>query len=385
MKLTETEIKKLAPREKRYDVFDDRVTGLCIRVEKTGDKTWYLCYAHPVTKKRSMRKLGLYAHLTLAQAREKAQTYMSTLLLTQEDPAEVVKRQREKITLGTIITEHYFPWLEQHRKSVRQTKGILRSFSDFYPRFADELTPSDIDRWKAENKRLNPKTINRKLASLQSVLGWAVKRDLITTNPLRGKTERLKEGEGKIRYLTPEERAALLSELYKRDETEKDYFKCAVLVSLNTGVRKGTLLNLRWEYVDFKKKTLYLPAEIMKGGKKKYIPLNVTALKVLREWKSRSKPNQSTDYIFPGEEPGTHLGDTKRPWETLMRRAGIQCFRWHDMRHDFASQLAMRGTDILAIKELMCHEVLAMTLIYAHLSPHHLEKAVEGLSELYNK
>lgn len=383
MKLTETEIKKLSRREKRYDVYDDKVTGLCIRVEKTGDKTWYLCYAHPVTKKRSMRKLGLYAHLTLAQAREKAQAYMSTLLLTQEDPAEAAKRQREKITLGTVITESYFPWLEQHRKSVRQTKGILNSFLAFYPRFADELTPNDIDRWKAENKRLNAKTINRKLASLQSVLNWAVKRGLIATNPIRGKTERLKEGQGKIRFLAPEERTALLRELHKRDEAEKDYFKCAVLMSLNTGVRKGTLLNLRWEYVDFKKKSLYLPAEIMKSGKGKHIPLNITALKALREWKNRSKPSQGTDYIFPGGEPGTHLGDTKRPWETLMRNAGIKNFRWHDMRHDFASQLAMRGIDILAIKELMCHEVLAMTLIYAHLSPHHLERAVDGLSELY--
>ncbi|NCC58912.1 MAG: hypothetical protein EOM17_15025 [Synergistales bacterium] len=86
--------------------------------------------------------------------------------------------------------------------------------------------------------------------------------------------------------------------------------------------------------------------------------------------------------MFPGDTPGGHLGDTEKPWISLLKRAALESFRRHDMRHDLGNQLARQGVDILTIKELICQKNSRMTLVYAHLSPQHVVHAVEGLASL---
>ena len=80
-------------------------------------------------------------------------------------------------------------------------------------------------------------------------------------------------------------------------------------------------------------------------------------------------------YVFPGES-GKRLTDIKKAWNTLLSRAGIQNFRFHDCRHHFASKLVMGGVDLNTVRELMCHADIKMTLIYAHLSPDHKAEAI---------
>jgi integrase len=186
--------------------------------------------------------------------------------------------------------------------------------------------------------------------------------------------------------LAPDERARLLAALEERDKSEKDYLKTAVLVSLNTGIRKGSLLALKWDDINWSQQRVLLRAETMKAEQARTIPLNAVALEALTEWRKRTDSNAiKSPFVFPGETPNTHLGDTKKPWNNLLKKANIQHFSWHCMRHDFASQLAMMGVDINTIKELMCHESLRMTLNYAHLSPLHTAQASGRLAELYKK
>lgn len=397
MNFTETAISKMKPKKKRYDTPDDKIPSLYLRVEPSGVKTWYVYYRHPITHKRIRKKIASQEQLTVAQAREYAKNYISTVILTKEDPTETSKKLCARLTLKEII-DLYIPWMQLHRKSVRQSKVMLRSFEKLHPLTAEEITPAHLTQWKTDCKNLkterplSPKTINRRIALLKGMYSWAVREGHIKTNPLRGAVEMLSEDDGgRVRYLVPEERTRLLKALEERDAEEKDYLKCAVLLSLNTGVRKGTLLRLKWEYIDWNGETLTLPAQIMKGGKTKTIPLNSTALEALESWKQRSSASHSaaSPYIFPGdtrdhpEDLHGHLGDIKTPWNTLLKRADIKKFRWHDLRHDFGSQLAMQGHDLLSIKELMCHQNIKMTLVYAHLAPQHVRKVAEGLSKLY--
>ncbi|MDD3707535.1 MAG: tyrosine-type recombinase/integrase [Aminobacterium sp.] len=386
MNLTQTKVQKLKPKDNRYDVYDDAMQGLALRIETSGRKTWYLCYRNPATKKRSMRKLGLASHITVAQAREIAREYMATLIATREDPAEIEKRQRERLTLDELINIYYTPWIKANRKGWRFTLECLDFFKDFYPTVVEELTPLDIEKWQLQEREQNLKgaTINRRLTALQALLNWGLKRNLIAINPIRHKVERQKETDSvkKIRYLTAEERHRLLTALNERDKKEKDYLKTAVIMSLNTGIRKGTLLRLKWGDLDWNNKTIHLRAEIMKGGIAKTIPVNAYTVQTLKKWQVRS--GNTTGFIFPGEAGlNTHLKDTKKPWNNLLRQANLEDFSWNCMRHDFASQLAMQGTDILTIKELMCHENLKMTLVYAHLSPLHTRVATDKLAKLY--
>ncbi|WP_286677318.1 site-specific integrase [Aminobacterium sp. EBM-42] len=388
MNFTETGISKMKAKKMRYDTPDDKIPSLYLRIEPSGVKTWYVYYRHPVTHCRVRKKIAPQEQLTVAQAREYAKNFVATVILTKEDPVQAEKKMRSRLTLEEVVNK-YIPWMKLHRKSIRQSVTMLKSFEPLFPTIAEDLSPADITRWKQTltllKPEISPKTINRRVALLKGMLSWAVREGHINTNPLRGTVEMLKEGDnGRVRYLTPEEREKLLQALEKRDSEEKDYLRCAVLLSLNSGIRKGTLLKLRWEYVDWNNKTLTLPAQIMKGGKTKIVPLNPIALEALIDWRNRSAPQAAEGYVFPGDTRDGHLGDVKNPWKTLLKRAGIGGFRWHDMRHDFGSQLAMQGVDILVIKELMCHESLKMTLVYSHLAPQHLEKAVAKLSSLYS-
>lgn len=388
-KLTTTVVKNLMPKERRYSVSDTEVMGLLVRIEPSGSKNYYADYRNPRTGRRISRRLGYTNELTVTQARELVMHIRADVRNTGIDPTEAERTLRERLTLKELI-DLYIKWLTKHRRGLRQNKTMLQSFATLYPIIAEEITPAHITAWtNGFTTHLSPNTVNRRIALLKGMYTWALKQKHITCNPLKG-TEMLKNDEDdedsndNVRYLTPEERTRLLQALEDRDAEEKDYLRCAVLLSLNTGVRKGTLLRLRWRYVNWQLRSMKLPASIMKGKKTKTIPLNTIAIEALANWKQRSTPKKPSSYIFPGDTPKGHLGDTKNPWKVLLRRAGIINFRWHDMRHDFASQLAMQGVDILTIKDLMCHENLSMTMVYAHLSPGHIAAAAEGLSTLYS-
>lgn len=389
MNFTETSIGKLQPQEKRYDIPDDKTPSLYLRVEPSGVKTWYIYYRHPVTRRRVRRKIAPQEQLTVAQAREYAKNYTSKVTLTGEDPIDAAKKQQNRAaTLQELIDTHYAPWLRANRRGWKFTLECLGHFGECLTKTVDELTVLDIEKWQAERKAEGHKnsTINRRTTAIHAFLNWATKREIIPQNPLRGRVERQRETDSarKIRYLSPDERKRLLGALDERDQEERDYLRTAVLVSLNTGIRKGSLLKLEWDDINWTLKRLHLRAETMKAGYAKTVPLNEVALQALADWQKRTNENGVTsDYVFPGQSPAIPLKDIKKPWNNLLNRAGIKNFSWHCMRHDFASQLAMMGVDILTIKELLCHENIKMTLVYAHLSPLHTAEATTRLAGLY--
>lgn len=376
------------PKERRYSVSDTEVMGLLVRIEPSGSKNYYADYRNPRTGRRISRRLGYTHELTVTQARELVMSIRADVRNTGVDPTAAERELRERLTLKELI-DLYIPWMDQHRKGLRQSQTMLRSFASLHSIIAEEITPVHITKWKQGCTHLNPKTINRRIALLKGMFSWAAKEGYLKNNQLKGNVEMVKGGGDEdstnvVRYLTPDERTRLIATLEERDAAESDYLQTAVLLSLNTGIRKGTLLRLKWQYINWQGKMLTLPGPIMKGRKTKKIPLNTVAIEVLESWKRRSAPKNASCYIFPGDTPKGHLGDLKNPWKTLLKRAEITGFRWHDLRHDFASQLAMQGVDILTIKDLMCHEDLRMTMVYAHLAPQHIGAAAEGLSTLYS-
>ena len=98
-------------------------------------------------------------------------------------------------------------------------------------------------------------------------------------------------------------------------------------------------------------------------------------------WRDQSANTSPDDLIFPSPRTGEKLTDVKKAWHTVLKEAKIENFRWHDMRHDFVSQLVMKGVDLNTVRELMGHKNITTTQIYAHLAPEHKLKAVELLAE----
>jgi integrase len=152
-----------------------------------------------------------------------------------------------------------------------------------------------------------------------------------------------------------------------------------VLLSLNTGARRGELYRLQWEDIDLDRKSLAL---VMRGKRKshtRHIPLNKEAYNTLLAWQSTQPGSEKS--VFPSKN-GDKLDNTQTSWENLKKSAKINNFRWHDMRHHFASRLVMKGVPLNTVRELLGHTSLEMTLRYAHLAPEQKERAVAMLDAL---
>lgn len=154
------------------------------------------------------------------------------------------------------------------------------------------------------------------------------------------------------------------------------HFKPLVVLAIHTGLRRGELINLHWDNIDFRTGTLTIKRS--KHGESRHVPLNRVAVETLITMKRERKV--LAPFIFT-TETGKYLHNFERTWLTAVKKAGIEGFRFHDLRHTFASRLAMKGRPLRTIQELMGHKTITMTLRYAHLSPGYLREAVEGLCE----
>lgn len=374
--LTQALCNAAAPRERRYDLRDSLVRGLFLRVEMSGRKTWYICYRTPSPERRLRNmKIASAAYAQLAAARRTAKEYLARLYLDNVDPAEAQEPPHTDVPTLRALIDMYEPWVCAHQKSGAVTVRALRLFSEFLDVPAGELDAETVALWREENMgRLKRATINRRVAALQALLAWGAKEGLCRAAM---KLPKLAQSDSKVvtRFLEDGERARLMAELAAREaRSGRDYLRPAVILSLNTGIRKGTLLGLRWGDVDFASRTLRLRAEIMKAGREAVVPLNDLALAALSEWRAFCGA-ECVGYVFPAEN-GARRNDTSKAFMRVLEKAGIKNFTWHCLRHDFASQLAMKGVPMHVIQKLMSHGSMAMTQRYAHLSPNSLEEAV---------
>jgi integrase len=144
-----------------------------------------------------------------------------------------------------------------------------------------------------------------------------------------------------------------------------------VRVSLNTGLRRGELFALTWENVSGG--VLTVEGATSKRDVTRHVALNATATAALTEW----KPKRATGLVFPGRVG--KFSTVKKSWAALLKRAEITGFRWHDMRHDFASRLVMGGVDLFTVGSLLGHGRVETTARYAHLAASHKSAAVNVL------
>ena len=397
-KLTQTFINNLPVPEKGYWVNDEVMPGLRLYVGASGSKAYYISYKNAKGKKDSY-KIGDEKLFTPVQARETAKRILAEMAVTGTD----IKQERKRdggVTLHALCDAYLAAG------GSKFTASMVQNFKDYLDRAAEEITALEISTWRVKEKERTgnkDKSINHKVTALKTVLNFGVENELITVNPL-AKLKKLKEVDSstKTRYLTEDERKRFLAALDKLDSEARaarhrtrqhakgqhlpnmegwafaNYFKPLVLLSLHTGIRRHALLSLRWEDVDFDSGSVILRADTAKNKKSNIIPLNTTALGVLRQWHEQRTDDNSL--VFPSPQTGGVMDNCNSYFARLLREAGITNFRWHDMRHDFASRLVMAGVDLNTVRELMTHSDISMTLRYAHLAPEKTRAAVELIS-----
>ena len=406
--LTQSYVSSLKPNpEKPIWITDDEIKNLKLYVGTGGTKAWYLYYYDSNGKKAS-KKLGLADKLTVAQARILAQDVGGRVIR-----GENVKKEKPatKFTYGDFLKDYYEPWVVANRKSGRETmKSINAAFGFLMLQSLEDLSIIELEQWRTKRMREGSKaaTINRLVVALKASVNWAVNHDLIKENPL-ARLGRLKERDSstKVRYLSGDEHLRLMAALDVREErirTERkshnewsaqrgqtgmpelngkfaDYLKPMVLISLYSGLRQGTVFGLKWNDIDFFTKTMTVRPDNNKPEKTLQLPMNSVVVETLTAWKEQNSPVKDDALIFPSPVSGEALDNVRKSWGTLLKDAKIENFRWHDMRHDFASQLVMKGVDLNTVRELMGHADMKMTMRYAHLAPSSKLRAVEVLAE----
>jgi integrase len=173
-----------------------------------------------------------------------------------------------------------------------------------------------------------------------------------------------------------ERESALMPDL--KDIPFVDYFKPLVLVCLNTGARRNAVFSLLWGDIDFERRIVTLRDADAKT-REQHIPMTDTVYSTLSLWKRQCADTTPDSLVFPSPKTQKKLDNCGSAWDNLLKEANIQKFRWHDMRHDFASQLVMAGIDLNTVRELMGHADLKMTLRYAHLAPENKLQAIRVL------
>jgi integrase len=392
-RLTGATLRAAKPEETPYELRSERCPGLLLRVQPSGAQTYWVQVGRG---KRT--KLGDAKVLALDQAVDRARRVLV-------DPAAYAKEKHKAATLESFIDDHYKPWALAHLKTADDTLRRLKSSfgKKFYAKRLDEIRLPDVERWRTDaiNAGLAKATVNRNLVALRSVLSKAVEWNALDAHPLRG-FKPLQVANEKTRFLSPQEEQRLRTALAERDAnmrqardsanewraarerpvmpkrgTYADHLTPMTLLSLNTGMRRGEVFNLLWEDVDFKHKLLAVRADVAKSGKLRHINLNKEAMGVLAEWQKTS--GGKTGLVFPGKNGGPFV-DVKNSFGGLLTAAKINGFRWHDLRHHFASRFVMAGGDLNTLRELLGHADIKMVLRYAHLSSEHKAAAVERIS-----
>jgi integrase len=413
VKLNRTNIKELVPRAERYEVTDEDNPKLRLRITPDGTKTFALVYRDSANKKKRYT-IGRYPDLTPEQAREIASTKLAELKLgtdpvdakkaarAEAEAAKKAEQQAEQSTLGAFL-ERYSPWLESHRKDGTASVARIRAcFGQWSDKPLSEISPWIVEKWRKERRELGRAnaTLNRDLNALKSLLSTAVDWEVIDSHPLAKLRPAKMDNKGKVRYLTEGEERALRQALEAREQRKAqqrdnfnewrkarklatlpqrsgyaDHLQPLVLVALNTGCRRGELFQLDWRDVDFSQQLLTIQGDNAKSGQTRHIPLNDEALAALTQW---HRQGTGKGLVFPGRE-GRPLDNINTSWRQLMADAGLVAFRFHDLRHSFASKLVMAGCDLNTVRELLGHSDLVMTLRYAHLAPSAKAAAVKLL------
>lgn len=377
--------------DKPYEVRADSPMGLLLRVQPSGSRTFYV-----QTGRGQRVRIGPAGTWTLKAAEERAKK----ILL---DPAAHATKKTGNATLGDYIDDEYNDHaaakLKNGGKSVARVKTVWKSLLN--KRMVD-ITAQMVD--KQRDKRIlagaAPATVNRDVAALSGVFSHWVANTAGAEHPLAGLEALDVPDDETVRYLSDDESKRLRQALADRDteaaaarargnqhraardyelkptiEGYCDHMTPMVLLSLNTGLRQGELFSLTWKQVDLERRTLTVLASHSKGNSTRTVPLNDEAMAVM----TAIRPEAAAGLVFKSPVTGERFDNVKKAWAEITKAAKVPDLRWHDLRHDFASQLVMRGVSLYKVQKLMGHANSKMTQRYARLSPDTLADAVNVL------
>ncbi|MBT6716778.1 MAG: site-specific integrase [Nitrospina sp.] len=290
--------------------------------------------------------------------------------------------ESEKHTLGDLLDRYRLEILPG--KKAKGQSGQLKWWQvQLGERKLKSLSPALISSCKEKlvtqpsertGRKRTPATVNRYLALLGHVFTVAVREwEWMAVNPV-AKISKLKEPGGRTRFLSDEERERLLTTCRS---SESIHLFIIVTLALSTGMRRGEILGMKWENIDLKKKRITLVET--KNGETRVVPLVGKAYELMKNLYLKVQP-VTHGLVFSSAKNLAEPGSIRTAWETALKRAKMENFRFHDLRHSTASYLAMNGATLLEIAGILGHKTLQMVKRYSHLSEDHKAEVLEKMN-----
>lgn len=348
-------------------------------LKKFSHKTYWIEYY--VDGKRKRKRIG--PQKTLAQIALKD-------VQVKTAKGEYLGVYEEKKTLFKDFSKKYLKMVQPNLSptSYARFEGIINNhLQKAFQCYLYKISKKQIQEYiQKRSGEVEPATVNHEVKLLRAMFNRAIEWNYLKENPCKG-IKNLKEPPGRIRYVSLDEleklllaceASSLLENPHNKGRTFSKllcaFLKSIVLLALHTGCRRSEILSLRWKDIDFKERRILI--ETTKNNERRMIPINDTLYGVLK-----SLPvHLGSDLIFPGIT-GIQL---TMAFRRACKRARIGDFRFHDLRHSFASYLTMGGENLRTVQTLLGHKELRMTMRYSHLSPEHLREAVSKLDKSLN-
>jgi len=263
-----------------------------------------------------------------------------------------------------------------HRRDKSITDNLVGVFGGMY---LTEITPAMISDYKVKRRTdgVSPRTINYELTTMSHAFNIATREWGLTSNNPVKKVKKYRVFNNIERWLTLEEEGKLL-------KTSPKWLQEIISFAINTGFRQSEILNLKWPQVDLFRKTITILEQKNQG--KDTLPLNETIQKILKK-RFKSRPI-NTDYVFYSNNfKRINARNLMRAFYSATKKAGINCLRFHDLRHTFATRLVQAGVDIYMVQKLGRWRNISMVMRYAHHYSESLRSGIlvlDKLSQIYH-
>lgn len=346
----------LPPKGKRDTYQDTKVSGLHLRISSTGIKTFSV-FKRIKGGNPERITLGRYPDMTIDQARRKTME-INLVIADGRNPAEAKRKLKSELLFGDLFEEY----LERHSKPKKKTwTEDLEKYKNHVEKPLGKRKLSEIDRAAISlihsniTKAGHPIAANRILALISSVFGWAISAGLWENNPAIG-IRRNKE-KSRDRFIQSDELPRFFQALAEEPNgTIRDY----ILISLLTGARRSNVCSMKWQNINFERAEWRI--EATKNDTPQTVTLSPEAIEVLQ-----NRESDDSAFVFPGTGKSGHLQEPRKGWERILKRAGIEDLRLHDLRRTLGSWQAKTGASLAIIGKSLNHKNQNTTAIYARL------------------
>jgi integrase len=266
------------------------------------------------------------------------------------------------------FSEEYLEYAKANKRSWTRDEIILEHLKGhFKDRILSRISAKDVEDYKQKRlEKVKPPTINRELAILKHMFNLAIRWKYVDGNPVK-EVEFFQERELATKTLKKDEAQRLI-------EASNGNLKPLIIMALNTGMRRGELLKLKWGDLDFDNH--FICIKETKTAKVRKVPMNLMVERTLKGIERKC------DHVFQSPKTKKRQRHIRTGWHNACDRAGIHDFRFHDLRHTAATWMVAAGIDLVTVKEILGHANIKTTMRYAHPTPENKRKAVNSLAAI---